>query len=118
MAETLKLKPWSIRIIFLAFALLLLFSSLAAFGVVDLTLQSYNVLAVASAIIIFVEVGLASVFKNKKIDVLSSIGVISALIILITVVFGLMGTTFAVLNGIQGVVFAVLVVSFVIEAMR
>lgn len=116
----LKMKKGSIRLAIVVFALFLLFAALASFGVVDLTEWNQAILTVAAALIIFVEVGLASVIKKKGkgIDIFSFLGIVAATIVLITLALQWMGIAVAVLEGIQGIVFAVLVVSFIIEAFR
>jgi len=118
----LKLKPTSIRLAFIAFAIFLLFATLAKFNVWDLTGMTSLVLSVFAAVIIFSEVGLAQAFKTKgkSVDMLGAIGLIAGSIIIITVIFELFQNSqvLAILNPIQGLVFAVLVVSFFIEAFR
>ena len=120
MNTTLKLKPLSIRIAIIVFALFLLFSALAAFGIIDLTPQNLVVLKVAAALIIFIEIGFVSVWKTrgKSLDTLSLLGMIAGIIVLITVILGFFGISVAILNPIQGIVFGVLVISFFVEAMR
>lgn len=116
----LKLKPMSVRIAFIAFALFLLFAALASFGVVDLTASNLLVLKVAATLIIFTEVGFAAAFKSrgKSVDFLGLIGIVAGILILATLVLEFFTLVPVVLAGIQGVVFGVLVVTFFIEAFR
>lgn len=117
---SLKMKKGSVRLAIVVFALFLAFAALASFGVIDLTEYNQSILTVSAALIVFIEVGLASVIKKKGkgLDLFSFLGIIAATIVLVTLALQWMGVAVAVLEGIQGIVFAVLVVSFIIEAMR
>ena len=118
----LKLKPMSVKVTFIAFALFLLFAALASFNVIDLTDNFDVILGVTAVIVIFTEVGLSAAFKSRgrSLDVLGLIGLIAGIITLTTVAleFVEINALSNVLNPIQGLVFGVLVVSFMIEAFR
>lgn len=120
----LKLKPMSVRVTFVAFALFLLFAALSSFGVLTGVLdRSFDlILGVAAALVIFTEVGLSQVWKSrgKDVDILGLIGIIAGVTVLITIVLEFVNITTlsSILNPIQGFIFGVLVVSFFVEAFR
>ena len=120
-----KLKPMSIRLTFIAFAVFLLFAALSSFGIVNLTNTFDLILGTTAALVIFIEVGLAQIYKTKgkSLDALGLIGVIAGIITLTTIIleFASIGSGSGILtalNGIQGLVFGVLVVSFFVETFK
>ncbi len=115
-----KLKPRSVMLAILAFAILMAITALASFGLWDFTTQNLLVLKVFASLIIFTEVGLATIFKKgqRNIDVLGLVGLIAGVTILVTIILEFFGTVLPILSGIQGIVFAVLTVSFLVEAFR
>jgi len=118
----LKLKPLSIRVTFIAFALFLLFAAAASFGLFDLTNLFDVILGVAAVAVIFTEVGIAAAFRSRgrSVDFLGLIGLVAGIITLTTVAleFVAIPALSGVLNPIQGLVFGVLTVSFILEAFR
>ena len=114
------MKPLSLRITFIVFALFLFFAALAAFGLIDLTTQNLTILNVAAVLIVFIEIGLVQAFRSrgKSVDLLGLIGLIAGIIVLVTIMLGFLNVTVAVLNPIQGLVYGALVVSFVVESIR
>lgn len=117
---SLKMSAWSIRIAIAVFAILLLVMALAKFNVIDLQGWNKDVLTFGAVIIIFIEVGLAQLIKNKGkgLDFFSFIGVFAGLLTLLTWILQLLSVVSTALDGIQGFVFAALVISFGIEALR
>lgn len=116
----LRLKSNSVKVAIVTFALFLLFSSLAAFSIIDLTAHNYNILIVASTVIIFMEVGAVQAFKTKgkSIDFFGVLGLLAGVVMLLTLgltLSGVEGTFLTALKGVQGIVFGVLTISFFIE---
>jgi len=116
----LNLKPLSVRLTFIAFALFLAFAAFASFGLFDLTNTFDLILGVTAVLVIFVEAGLAAAFRSRgrTLDVIGLVGITAGVITLVTIVLEFMAVNAPVLNGIQGVVFGVVTVSFFIEAFR
>lgn len=115
--KVVKLKTESIRAVVIAFALFLLASGLGSFGLFTLPANfSSTVLTVTAIAVIFLEVGLVNIFsKLPKLDLLSGIGVTTALILLLTLILEMFGMSIASLEGIRGLAFSVVGVSFLIE---
>lgn len=115
--KIVKLESNSIRVGIFAFALVLATIAMANFGLPSLPNQIIIIASLAGSLIIFIEVGLVKVFgKGKaKLDILGVIGIISGVIILLAVILDLFGVSYATINGIRGVAFAVMALSFVIE---
>ncbi len=116
-----KLKSNSVRIAIVAFALFLLLNALSSFGVIPISGVGDLLLSFTAAIIMIMEVGLVRIFggvSNGKrgMDLLNAFGIISAILVLVITSLGAMDITFAILDAIKGYVFAIMFVSFTIEA--
>jgi len=115
--EIVKLKSNSIRAIVVAFSIFLLAAAFGSFGLYELPGNFGSLILTLTAVsVIFLEVGLVNIFsKTPKLDLLSGIGVTTALILLSTVVLEMFGITVATLEGIRGLAFLVVGGSFLFE---
>jgi len=121
MNKIIKLKYNSIRIAIVVFALLLLSLGINGLGILELPSNlNYIALTLGAITIIFIEVGVVSIFSKKKekpgLDIFSLIGVISAIILGLVVILGLFGLSYTALDSISGLALIVVGISFIIES--
>lgn len=121
---SLKLKGWSIKVALAVFTLFMVSGSLAYFGIIDLTGYQKQILDVAAVMIVFIEIGLIGIIRSKGkkgLDFFSALGLFSGLFILSSLTlefFGVSGNFITNMNGVKGVVYAVLVIDFIVEMFR
>jgi hypothetical protein len=115
--QLIKLKPASTKVVVLAFALFLFAASISAFGWFSVPNVDSLILSLSAVLVIFIEVGLVKVFGKggQGLDLFSAFGVVAAILLLVTLGLEFMGITFAALEGIRGLVYGVMGISFLIE---
>ena len=118
-----NVKPVSVQIILMGFALLLAINILARFNIFDFTAAQSNIITIAGAIFLITEISIFAVLRRAKnglntnviIDI--SVGII-ALIALIGAGFGLFNISIDVLQPIQGIVDTLLMIFVFVELFR
>ena len=115
----LKMTKFGMALSVFALVLVLAVSSLAYFKIVDLSTSVLSVLTIIGALFVMVEVDVIRRLKNiKKMDGLSIVGVIVAVLTLIGGIYSLVGKVVPVIGGALGILNALLVILIIIEAFR
>jgi len=117
MGKYVKLKDVSIRLAVIAFAVFLALAAISNLGLVDIPDQSNLILSLAAILIVFTEIGLVNIIqkKGKGVDFFGAFGLVAGVVLLITLGLELAGIIYAPLEGIRGLIFAVMAGSFLIE---
>ncbi|MFW5793882.1 MAG: hypothetical protein ACOCV1_00130 [Bacillota bacterium] len=116
----LKIKDKSIKFLYLFAIAPLLIAVLSQFNVIDLSSQSTSILTILASLFILSEVGVMSMVQNKKLskDPLRVFGALVAIIAILGATLSLSGVTFAILNTIQGLINALVIIYVIMEGFR
>lgn len=115
--QLVKLKNNSIRVAIAGIALFLVLAAISSLGVLNIPDFNELILSGIAVTVIFIEVGLVNALGKggKGLDIFGAFGVVSGIVILVTLGLSLAGMSVAALEAIRGFVFAIVAISFLIE---
>ncbi len=120
MAVDVKVGKSGVRVVFIGLAILILINIMARFGIFDFTASSANILTIIGALFLLAEVGIMSLIRRKtrKGSILNWVIALVAILALIASALGLVDITIDMLQPIQGVVDAGLLIFIIWEIFR
>jgi hypothetical protein len=117
--QYIKVKPVSYKIALWGFIILTLITSLALFGVIDLTMHQANILIVISAVFLLSEASIVAVLKKRKsTDVINILSAIMAMLAILTVILSYLNVMLSTLSAIQGLVTLSMTILLIVEVFR
>ena len=114
----IKLKDLSMRIVVVAFALILMALGLTGAGIFDVSNYILPMVKLSAVMILFIEIGLIGIIKAKAkgLDFMTGTELIIGALVALEVVLSLLGNSIATLSALSGWILLIFGIVFAIEA--